>query len=312
MPIRMKRNSDANENDPIRACVIQTVFPSAKDFPKPGSQFTIDDFTLSKPTVRKKHRQHLSAALATVEQALRLRETHHNQKGLDWLILPELAVHPEDVKTHLIPFARKFRTTILAGLSFEKIDAGALVNSAVWVLPKKDKQFGLQIDVRRQGKENLIPLERDPKINGVRVVRPFRPCQWLIGYQWSKDIKEQPLWMSASVCYDATDIQLAADLKDESDVFVVPALNKDTGTFDNMAQALHYHMFQLVIVANNGTYGGSNAYAPYKEQWDRKVFHMHGQPQASIAFMEIENIAEFKNRKLKNSKKFKSPPAGSN
>jgi len=67
----------------------------------------------------------------------------------------------------------------------------------------------------------------------------------------------------------------------------------DVNTFDNMAQALHYHMFQMVIVANNGQYGGSNAYAPYKELFTKQIFHLHGQPQASVAFFEIDNIEEF-------------------
>jgi len=60
-----------------------------------------------------------------------------------------------------------------------------------------------------------------------------------------------------------------------------------------MAAALHYHMFQMVVVANSGQYGGSNAYAPYKEQFKRQVFHLHGQPQASVAFFEIDDIAGF-------------------
>lgn len=127
--------------------------------------------------------------------------------------------------------------------------------------------------------------------------------------------------MTAAICYDATDIRLAADLKSHSDVFIVPALNKDVATFDQMALALHYHMFQMVIVANNGLYGGSNAYAPFRNAWDRQIFHMHGQPQASIAFLEIDNIAAFKARKklieqsgqaqpTNSHYQFKEPPAG--
>ena len=52
-----------------------------------------------------------------------------------------------------------------------------------------------------------------------------------------------PLWLTASICYDATDLSLAADLREHSDVFAIPALNMDVNTFDQMAMALHYHMF---------------------------------------------------------------------
>ena len=80
-----------------------------------------------------------------------------------------------------------------------------------------------------------------------------------------------------------------------------------------MAQALHYHMYQLVIVANNGAFGGSNAHLPRGEVFQRQVFHTHGQPQASISFFEINDIGEMKGRRelgLAGSGPWKFPPAG--
>ena len=82
-----------------------------------------------------------------------------------------------------------------------------------------------------------------------------------------------------------------------------------------MALALHYHMFQLVIVGNNGQYGGSNAYWPQTDVHIRQLFHTHGQPQASIAFLEIEDIGGFLKRhdaSRASAKKWKHPPAGLN
>jgi hypothetical protein len=276
---------------PLRACVVQTVIPTPDDF-------TPTDLTLSDPKIRKRHRNHLSAALAAIARMLDLRETHKGREGrLDWLILPELSVHPRDVRTHLVPFARAYKTIILAGLTYEALFAGKpLVNSALWVIPEWSTDHGLQIRTLRQGKQHLAADEE--RLNAASVVvQGFRPCQWLVGYEWSADDDDRPLWLTSSVCFDATDLRLAADLRCQSDVFAIPALNKDVTTFDHMALALHYHMFQLVIVANNGLYGGSNAYVPYREAHVRQVFHLHGQPQASIAFLEIDNIEEFLQRK---------------
>jgi hypothetical protein len=76
---------------------------------------------------------------------------------------------------------------------------------------------------------------------------------------------------------------------------------------------LHYHMYQLVIVANNGTFGGSNAHLPRGGPYQRQVFHTHGQPQASISFFEIDDIAEMKDRRqhgLQGGTSWKYPPAG--
>lgn len=296
---------------PLRVCVVQSVTPE-------DAEIGLADLTLSAPAIRRKHRNHLSTALAAVEKMLELRDTHVDQNNrLDWLILPELSVHPDDVASHLIPFARAYRTIILAGMTYQELFAGEpLVNSALWIIPRMAEGRGLEISVRRQGKANLARLERafnEP----TEMVRGFRPCQWLIGYDWTNNRDLAPLWLSAAICYDATDLKLASDLRDRSDVFAIPALNQDVGTFDQMAQALHYHMYQLVLIANNGAYGGSNAHMPKGSPFKRQVFHTHGQPQATISFLEIHDIAEMKQRRAFGelgkvaNRGWKFPPAGS-
>ena len=286
--------------------VVQTVLPKQCWF-KPGSEA----LTLAE---RKLLRRHLAAALAAVRSTLRLRGTHVSGGGeLDLLILPELSVHTDDLVI-LKSFAITHRTIILAGLVYHEARAGdglPLVNSAVWLLPERTALGGHNVRVVDQGKRYLAPEEKQAGLN----IRPFRTSQWLIGYPWSRDSQDPYLWLTASVCYDATNLALAADLKGRSDVFVIPARNRDVATFDKMALALHYHMFQMVIVANNGAFGGSNAYVPYQDRFKRQLFHFHGQPQAAIAYLEIDPIRAFLER-VKNSqgpekeRQYKQPPAG--
>ena len=306
LPIAPPRYASTPKVRPLRACIVQTAMPGP-------DHFSPTDLTLSDPQIRRLHRNHLSSALAAVERMLDLRETHKGLEGrLDWLILPELSVHPRDVKSHLEPFARAHKCIILAGLTYERLFAGEpLVNSAIWVIPARSANHGLQMIVRRQGKHHLAPLEQMFNASG-NEVQGFRPCQWLIGYEWSDSADKPPLWLTASICYDATDLRLASDLRQLSDVFAIPALNIDIKTFDQMALALHYHMFQLVIVANSGLYGGSNAYSPRVKDYEKQVFHLHGQPQASMAFLEIDDIAGFLDRRdsAKGTKEWKHPPAG--
>ena len=307
-PLLAKHPIATNTTRPLRACVVQTTIPTDSDFSKA-------DMALRSNEIRRQHRNHLSAALAAVERMLALRETHKQREGrLDWLILPELAVHPDDVSTHLIPFARAHRTLILAGMTYEEVLSGQpLVNSALWIIPEWSDAYGLQVRTRRQGKKHLAPNENAINIGGPKLLQGFRPCQWLIGYPWSAAEGDRPIWLTAAVCYDATDLGLAADLRNKSDVLAIPALNKDIKTFDQMALALHYHMFQLVVVANSGEYGGSNAYWPKREAHIRQVFHTHGQPQALIAFLEIDDIAEFLKRRDSAEARedgWKYPPAG--
>jgi hypothetical protein len=321
LPLSPSRPDGSRKVRPLRACIVQSVIPMAEDYSEARRK---GDLTLSSTDMRRRHRNHLSTALAAVERMLALRETHKGLDGrLDWLILPELSVHPEDVRTHLIPFARNHKTIILAGITYQEVLAGSpLMNSALWIIPTWSKANGLQIVVRRQGKEHLAACEKEFNIKG-EVVRGFRPCQWLIGYQWRRNEDAHPLWLTASICYDATDLGLASDLRNLSDVFAIPAVNMDVSTYDHMALALHYHMFQMVIVANTGEYGGSNAYAPYKDAFVKQVFHLHGQPQASIGFLEIADIGKYLQRKTEakiksdvietgrsKEEKWKHPPAG--
>ncbi len=191
LPVKMPRLKKLKTARPLRACVMQTVIPADCDFQS-------SDLTLSGPSIRMRHRRHLSAALAAVERMLDLRETHKGSEGrLDWLILPELAVHPSDIQTHLVPFCRKHKTIILTGITYERPAPGALlVNSAYWIYPSWSRMAGLQVLVRRQGKKHLSSEEQQfnapvPRLQG------FRPCQWLLGYEWSSRSDDRALWLTA-------------------------------------------------------------------------------------------------------------------
>ncbi|MDE2671145.1 MAG: hypothetical protein OXI04_01240 [Bacteroidota bacterium] len=294
LPLKVKPPVKDQQRHWLRACVIQTVRPTLDDFKKNET-----DLTLSSAEFRQKHRRHLSAALEAIKRTLVLRETHKGGEGsLDWLILPELAVHPRDVSTHLIPFARAYKTIILTGVTFEEIFPGEpLVNSALWIIPEWSNEAGLQIKIRRQGKEHLAAVEKNLKnCECENMIQGFRPCQWIVEYPWSNEDMHEHLRLTASVCYDATDLGLAWDLRHKSDVLAIPALNKDVKTFDNMAIAFHYHMFQAVVIVNNGEFGGSSAYWPSSDSNKRQIFHTHGQPQAAISFIDIDDIAEFQKR----------------
>ena len=291
----------------LRGCVVQTTYPAESDFR--------DDLTLSSADARARHRHHLTSALALVRQNLRLRQRGRPTKSpsLDLLVLPELSVHPEDVHRYLKPFARAYKTIILAGVVFEPLppETEELVNTAVWIIPEYSASNGWNVRSRRQGKGHLAAHERGRRYEG-RSIRDYRPCQWIIECPASLASVE-PLRLSASVCYDATDLAIAADLRDQSDVYVIPALNKDVQTYDNVTLALSYQMYQLVVVANNGRYGGSSAYWPIGSPHERRIMHLHGQNQPTLGFFRIKDVVEYRRGRvehLDDRYRWKSPPAG--
>ena len=179
------------------------------------------------------------------------------------------------------------------------------------MIPEWTPEAGFQVKLVEQGKAYLTAEE----MNFNPQPSSFRPVQWIIEYPWISTPDSRPLRLSASVCYDATDLALASDLKSRNDVYIVCALNQDVGTFDRMSEGLHYHMYQAVIVVNNGQFGGSSFYMPFRQSFHRQVFHLHGQPQATVAFAEI-SPEELINRpngvspaSADKSNKWKTPPA---
>jgi hypothetical protein len=272
---------------PLRVGIVQSVIPNIEHY----RQHLNDPELLADPTFRASQRRHLASVMEAVNQMIRLRETHQSQtrsdgRVIDLLVFPELAIHPLDIDTFILPFIRTHKCMVLFGQVYHRanLSSGApLINSCLWMIPEWSSTAGFQIKRVEQGKENLTR----PELAFTPQPSSFRPAQWIIEYHWSSRPENRPLKLSASVCYDATDLALASDLKSRSDVYIVCALNKDVGTFDRMSEGLHYHMYQGVIVVNNGQFGGSSFYMPFRELHHRQVFHLHGQPQASIAFAEI-------------------------
>lgn len=272
---------------PLRIGVVQTVVPDLGDY----AHYATSPHLSGDPAFRGRHRAHLAAALEGVNQMRRVRDTHRGMarddgQTIDLLVFPELAVHPDDVAPLLVPFARKHRCILLFGMVYHaepRLAGSPLINSCQWLIPEWTRTSGFQLRAVEQGKLHLTADEMSltPPPTG------FRPAQWLVEYMWSSDRDHRPLRITASVCYDATDLTLAADLRSRSDLYIICALNRDVGTFDRMSEALHYHMYQGVLLVNNGQFGGSSFYMPFKKPHHREVFHFHGQPQVAIAFAEI-------------------------
>ena len=272
---------------PLRVGIVQSIIPNMEYYGRHLS----DPELLADPLFRTSQRRHLASVMEAVNQMLRLRETHQPQtrsdgRIIDLLVFPELAIHPLDIDTFILPFIRTHKCMVLFGQVYHRASSspGApMINSCLWMIPEWSAKAGFQVKRVEQGKANLTRSELafTPK------PASFRPAQWIIEYEWSSSPQSRPLRLSASVCYDATDLALASDLKSRNDVYIVCALNRDVGTFDRMSEGLHYHMYQGVIVVNNGQFGGSSFYMPFGELHHRQVFHLHGQPQASIAFAEI-------------------------
>ena len=292
LPVLPTKVFRPNSKENFRIVTVQQLLPMS-------SNFNVSDVQLNNATFRAKHREHL---LAVCQLTVKTLEAKLNSDGdekkpsADLIVFPEVSVHIDDQDV-IKRLADKTQSIVFAGLVFTD-HKGKLVNIARWFIPDY-RESGRQWVIRDQGKANMTIPEKKMGISG------YRPCQHIINVHGHP---EGPFSLTGAICYDATDIRLAADLRDKSQLFVIAAHNKDVNTFDNMASALQYHMYQHVVIANIGEFGGSTIQAPFKEPYHRLISHVHGVGQIAISTADID-LAAFK-RPTKEYKAVKTKPAG--
>jgi hypothetical protein len=229
---------------------------------------------------------------------------------VDLVVLPEYSIHVLD-QDLLRAFSDKTGAMLHYGLlSARHPVSDEYTNASRWLIPVRTKSRRSWIEVD-QGKSHLTSEEIGLGVD--------RWCPYRVVIELQLD-KETNYRMVGAICYDATDLALASDMKNESHMFVVPAYNKDIKTFDSMIAALRYHMYQHVVICNTGEFGGSSTQAPYDEEHRRTISHAHGASQLAIAVFDVR-VDDFGPRLLalkaglamtRRKRLGKTPPAGLN
>ncbi len=279
----------------LTVCLVQTVRPFRKDIEKYSAR--LDDRRF-----RHVRRNHLASMLGLALRQLGVRRTYEENSQADLVVMPEYAVHQDDIDL-VERFSDKTRAIVFSGLALRDHPSGkGLANTGMWIIPNRDSA-GRRTFIRiPQGKHYVASPEQRLGVDS------WRPCQQVIELHHASSAT--PLRISAALCYDATDLALAHDLRNVSDMLIVSANNQDIETFDRMASAWGYHMYQHVLVVNSGEFGGTFATAPYKERFERVLVHNHGGKHASVSVLELDlNIYESQ-KYLISTKELKTPPAG--
>jgi len=277
----------------FRIVTVQQLLPRTSDFSNADPE-------LNAPVHRGRNRDHVSRICALAHKTLNATVTAQREtptSSADLIVFPEVGIHPDDFDVAK-RLADKTGAMVLAGIVFTDVD-GKRVNIARWIIPDY-RDSGRHWIIRDQGKKYPTTIEQSLEVTG------YRPCQHIIEVH---GFEEGPFYLSGSICYDATDLKLASDLKDKTDLFVILAHNKDVSTFDTMASALHYHMYQHVALVNKGEFGGSTIQAPYREQYHRLISHAHRSEQISINVADLD-LAAFKRKASRKHRKNKTKPAG--
>jgi hypothetical protein len=290
-------SQDISDQSDLTVVMIQTVRPLQCDYKS-------NDLKLSRSGYKKIRRDHLAGMLRLTESHLNIRRTYAASSKAHITILPELSVHEDDLDL-IERYVDRTRSIVFCGLVFHdhpKI-AGELVNSARWIIPD-DRKGGRSIRHFYQGKKHMMETERRFKIKG------YRPHQLVLRVSDKKNKRSYRL--TGCLCYDATDLDLASDLRNQTDFFIVAANNRDVATFDNIAVSLNYLMYQHYAIINSGEFGGTLVHAPYKTSHERILVHHHGGMQAavSIAKVDLSDWLDAPNKKIEKKGKSKKKSVG--
>lgn len=290
--------TDLNKKS-LKVVMVQSLLPYKNDFDEYGLK--LDD-----PKYRARHRRHVASVaellLHNINSHNSVKKNDSKKIDADLIVWPELAVHRDDMDI-LERLSDKTGAIVLAGITFLEIEGIKGPNNvAMWLIPNR-KENGRQFIKRLQGKEHLMKDE-------FKKAHSWRPYQLIVELSHPGFKESQGFRLTSSICYDATDLKISADLKDKTDAYIIPSLNTDVATFDNMVDALYYHMYQHIVLVNTGEFGGSVAKAPYSGH-DKLISHVHGNHQVSISNFEM-NMFDFRDvgTSLKSGKAVKTRPAG--
>lgn len=290
------------QNRPLRVAIVQPMRPRR-------DEFDVKDPTHWTAGALAEHRRHLAEVCRLTHQKLKTWAsaavaTTASEKAdepmVDVILFPELAVHPEHVFL-LRRLSDKVRANIFTGLTFQHSHkAGGTVNQGLWLIRTESASHGRAFQYVWQGKHH--PMKDEVKMG----VKGHRPHVTLVELPIGTKSRTR---IAAAICYDATDLDLVADLRDRSDMFLVAALNQDVQTFDNMIAALHFHMYQPIALANSGEFGGSTAQVPLPKH-ERLIAHVHGNQQVAVSVFEVDPSLFKSTVPAKAPKTLKAPPAG--
>ncbi|TWI24114.1 carbon-nitrogen hydrolase family protein [Mesorhizobium tianshanense] len=256
--------------------------------------------------------------ISELEERRAKKEIRHylaSLRGLDRrpdiVLLPELAV-PIGFEHKLKRAAEKLEAIIIAGLDYRIEDAAPIPtvsNEAVVIVPRRlaGKQISRRTEIRRVGKTYPAPGENKKlqNISANAVAFLERTTVWIFE---SNDLGN----FAVAVCYDFMDLDRIAMYRHKIQTLFILAYNRDTTSFDHLAEAIARMVFCNVVVCNCGHYGGSLAVSPFREPFRRIVYRHSGQklPNAQLIELPLAALMAHQSSGVGDEKDFKSLPPG--
>jgi hypothetical protein len=235
---------------------------------------------------------------AMIRRALTMSQLIVQQNGcayaaIDLVVFPELAVPLSSLRT-LFRFVRHTGTAVVAGLELRTAkNKKRQLNELIWIVPLDDGRQFIAALIQEK-----IHITKREKVLEPPILPADPPIIWRIVGPKGR--------IAAINCYEFTDLMIRDLLRGRVEGLVIAANNQDVTTFDNLVESTHFDLFCHVILVNALKFGGSAIRAPYKQQWDRRIFDIHGCDLFAVNICPL-NLKDFRG---KSAKPKKSEPAG--
>lgn len=230
------------------------------------------------------------------------------ERQADIVLFPELAV-PIGFERKLRKAAEELESIIIAGLDYhiENVSPPTVSNEAVVIVPRRlrGQQIALRTGLRRVGK--TYPSQGEERrllnITGASVKFESHPEVWIFE---SEDLGK----FAVAICYDFMDLDRIVMYRNKIQTLFILAYNRDTTSFDHLAEALGRMLFCNVVVCNCGKFGGSQAVSPFRKPYKRTIYRHSGQNLPNAQLIELPLAELLAHQEGNESKNFKSLPPG--
>lgn len=229
----------------------------------------------------------------------------------DIVLLPELAV-PIGFEHQLKRAAEQLESIIIAGLDYcveTTASVPTVSNAAIIIVPRKlhGKMIARRTETRRVGKTYPAPAEKKKlqNISGTRVEFMPNPTIWIFE---SPELGN----FAVAICYDFMDLDRIVLYRNKIQTLFILAYNRDTTSFDHLAEAIARMVFCNVVICNCGFFGGSLAVTPYRQPFRRTVYKHTGQklPNAQLIELPLAALKDQQSNTTGKKSEFKSLPPG--
>lgn len=258
----------------------------------------------SSATMAKAEEDHAIAEIRSFFSAF-----HEEGSPPDIIVLPELAV-PNGFERHLRRMATNIQSVVVAGFDY-RLEPGMnkVRNEALMIVPKRwrGEKISAQTVTRCIGKTYPSQAE-EQKLNRIPLIFQPDPSVWLFD--------GGPIGrFGVMVCYDFLDLERIAMYRGRVHHLFILALNKDSNSFNFVAEAVSRMVFCNVVICNCGFYGGSVAVSPYRRAERRTIYRHEGPRLASaqiieLPVMSLDQHQQGSGPKNNGENEFKSLPPG--